>query len=103
MYNYRGMNIQTPQQAARFLAGMFSQEEIRQLTGVNQPTFSRILTGVHRNPRWDTAWPIVRLAMQQGATTEQDAQHEKGFAPGAGNAPENAAGHGGTAAQSCAA
>lgn len=32
--------------------------------GVTQATFSRIANGTHANPRWDTAWPIVKKARE---------------------------------------
>ena len=47
-----------------------TQAEISQRTSVGQATISRIINGVHKNPRWNVAWPILVLAMQERDVSE---------------------------------
>ena len=57
--------VLTPQQAARYLIAIgYSQAKISCESGIPQPTISRILTGVHKDPRLSTASRLLALVLK---------------------------------------
>ncbi|EJG4124410.1 helix-turn-helix domain-containing protein [Escherichia coli] len=51
----------TPQEMVKSLIDSYTQNQIAEIAGVKQSSISRLLTGVHSDPRFSTVRAIEKL------------------------------------------